>query len=1391
MANRPTDWQSFPVEFSESFPSLQASASTAKQKRGSQVSGRVGKRGSLGLPFVQPVRNFWNNRRPANPSANSFSGFTDDDVRAAEQSVHDPSSSFSNEDTVEEPELIQVFPVFRDKIMSCSRFDANGYEALGELLTKKLMNLPHDPSEKYRSNALTANEYGDTTITRSPDPSATPKWTANLPDRILTDEYRLISYLRHLAVPLGPKAIEAIKKTCNYNSKEKRMLPLYKTDPIVAPPPKAQVKPRSRDSQSSTSSWKGPSNDVRLSGTSPASSSNHDVHASHNYGRQNKSNTMLKFLNSNFPNSNSRVHVKDSFFYTSGYKGNNRRDYTNNRQPKWTEMDDCASSSAYNPSWDDCYERPASQSSSRYDDYGGGGGMSNGYYRSGSRNSKNDFDNSKDSGFHGEYNHDEYHDRNERPVSPIAEPIDFVVTEFSRKTPKWKPEYVEPSERRRNATGWRGRWSNEVPIELKEEKSIDEKREEHPDARFFWKCPDVSTVVRRAFRCLDGISANSSAAFADDMHRVELSTWVGDEDAEEVAYRTKDKFGLGRVEREAIERTVQLALPRTTITLCVGAGGEAEIVFDGDCTDVLVKRRIYDEIKAAITESVLKTRDFSSYAVDKIDPDHPVSTRNTVITFGSVAEAREARERLRDNEIDAKVMPRDLIMGNWDGNYAKRECILELEWERHGTHGIMVRFNDLMQQNNLVDKLMRTKSDYFSTTLIRIEEHFNKMYVAIPFSPYPVSDDLRFLKNILEENGVSVASIYPQKCKDGPQTIDNRTKQSHCTLAINRRMLKVAIEEGVWAGFHPSTDAEWQMMLEGGRFSWMVEIHDEFDLQQSGMNSATVRFDSYEQGERIASQVQRMTPMPFGEDRFILNKDDKKGVFARAKLRVHYFVSVHVMAVTRNRLRRLDETWRANSYFTHADFRTEREPFVQWTCLITDHIETTPPTPPGFCRLIVEGFPKSAVEDGCAELLSVIRGDVIKCDKDEQWLLTGIGRNMANTVAKEALDKYSVLVDFNVLGKEIRLIGEKYETKEVEKRLRMIAKRRDSLMISTLVTIEQPLYMNRASIAIMACGGLQMVERVVGGCRITTCADDADKRTLRFEGTVAAYDRFRDFLADLDDTLRDSAKSEYEKMRKTNEKMLDPSLSPLTSALLCPICFCRPSADFYRLEACGHVYCTACIYHQLHSELSTRTLPLVCRREGCDCKLAVSDLLRLLLGRDVEGVGEMRVSHLDEMKLRPLVTAIVTNALQTKRDRLIACRTADCTGIFARQNDSNSIVRCKACERTTCGSCGYEPHRGYECEEYESLRDNVDVSIASYMKNKKVRKCPNKSCSALIEKTVGCNHMECVICRTHFCWLCGHASYSQGDIYAHMQNDHGGNGLHMDDGEMFMLQFDD
>lgn len=36
----------------------------------------------------------------------------------------------------------------------------------------------------------------------------------------------------------------------------------------------------------------------------------------------------------------------------------------------------------------------------------------------------------------------------------------------------------------------------------------------------------------------------------------------------------------------------------------------------------------------------------------------------------------------------------------------------------------------------------------------------------------------------------------------------------------------------------------------------------------------------------------------------------------------------------------------------------------------------------------------------------------------------------------------------------------------------------------------------------------------------------------------------------------------------------------------------------------------------------------------------------------------------------------------------------------------------------------------------------------------KRRFCPNNDCHILIEKAEGCNHMECPMCKVHFCWLC-------------------------------------
>ncbi|GMT35328.1 hypothetical protein PFISCL1PPCAC_26625, partial [Pristionchus fissidentatus] len=140
---------------------------------------------------------------------------------------------------------------------------------------------------------------------------------------------------------------------------------------------------------------------------------------------------------------------------------------------------------------------------------------------------------------------------------------------------------------------------------------------------------------------------------------------------------------------------------------------------------------------------------------------------------------------------------------------------------------------------------------------------------------------------------------------------------------------------------------------------------------------------------------------------------------------------------------------------------------------------------PGFCRLIVEGFPASKVEQCGKELMGIINGDIMNCEGEQEWLLTGVGRNMANQKANVALEKFSVFVDFNVIGKEIRLFGENDECEKVKRRLLKLTKDRHTHIIFTRVTIGLPVYLNGTVKAIEACGGLAMLQKVVGECSIT------------------------------------------------------------------------------------------------------------------------------------------------------------------------------------------------------------------------------------------------------------------------------------------------------------------
>ena len=52
------------------------------------------------------------------------------------------------------------------------------------------------------------------------------------------------------------------------------------------------------------------------------------------------------------------------------------------------------------------------------------------------------------------------------------------------------------------------------------------------------------------------------------------------------------------------------------------------------------------------------------------------------------------------------------------------------------------------------------------------------------------------------------------------------------------------------------------------------------------------------------------------------------------------------------------------------------------------------------------------------------------------------------------------------------------------------------------------------------------------------------------------------------------------------------------------------------------------------------------------------------------------------------------------------------------------------------------------------------------------RDCPN--CKTAIEKTYGCNHMECGGCKAHICWFCMEVFKGSKQCYDHMHGKHGG-----------------
>ncbi|KAL1744352.1 hypothetical protein HDZ31DRAFT_38855 [Schizophyllum fasciatum] len=214
-----------------------------------------------------------------------------------------------------------------------------------------------------------------------------------------------------------------------------------------------------------------------------------------------------------------------------------------------------------------------------------------------------------------------------------------------------------------------------------------------------------------------------------------------------------------------------------------------------------------------------------------------------------------------------------------------------------------------------------------------------------------------------------------------------------------------------------------------------------------------------------------------------------------------------------------------------------------------------------------------------------------------------------------------------------------------------------------------------------------------------------------------------------------------------------------TAEATCPVCYMEPSAPF-RL-GCGHIYCTVCAKHLLSSATDNKSFPLICIGDEAACGTPIPiPTIRKFLTNDA---------------VTKLLDASFAAYIERNPDKLKYCRTAACEQVYATGGEQQYLT-CPSCFATVCNSCDEGVHTGRTCAENADdiqRRRDLQHSDALFV-NQNYKRCPK--CQVLIEKTAGCNHMECLSCHAHFCWRCMRV-FARDEIYEHMTTVHGGYGM--------------
>jgi len=192
---------------------------------------------------------------------------------------------------------------------------------------------------------------------------------------------------------------------------------------------------------------------------------------------------------------------------------------------------------------------------------------------------------------------------------------------------------------------------------------------------------------------------------------------------------------------------------------------------------------------------------------------------------------------------------------------------------------------------------------------------------------------------------------------------------------------------------------------------------------------------------------------------------------------------------------------------------------------------------------------------------------------------------------------------------------------------------------------------------------------------------------------------------------------------------------------------CWDEALLYKLPGCEHTYCYDCMEEYLGVKvMNGEVLEVTCPHPDCDTELQSS-------------VIESFVT--EEMFAKYQQFQFLSRLREEPNARF--CPKCNEATIASEEEARSKHLVCNNCFMAFCFDCTKEWHEGKSCEAAEKermknlsraerrAREKAEKDTKKYFRKQKTIECP--SCGALVQKSSGCNHMECK-CGCEFCWLC-------------------------------------